>query len=436
MEEHELIELRSEEVQEILGTPPSWLLRWGTTLIVCLVLMMGWLSYVVKYPDIITAPVVIGSAQPSVSVLSSTEGNISKLFVNDNSTVKKGTVLAMIQSTAELEDVLQLENSCTEFLQNETTECLGEETSKNLQLGELQTQFELVAKDIQKSNTKPQPNRSGQKSSYKSNSKLNALKKDLSRIEAKIRLLNNEKLPQAEQFAARQRTLYARGNVTRVEIEQANSRIAEIKIEIASLERDKSRKESEIQKTKAVAVVNDPPVETDKSFEKSDLKAAVSNLFETIKSWKQEHLITAPVDGKVSFSNKIWREQQQIKISEELLFIIPDEKQVQQKVTGEATMAAQGAGKVKQGQRVVIMLESYPYQEFGTLEARVASISHISTENTYSVQLVFASDTLVTNYQNEIPHARQLRGEAQIVTEDKRFIQRIFERIRGFSNKY
>ena len=32
-EERNFVELRSEEVQEILGTPPGWLVRWGTMVV-------------------------------------------------------------------------------------------------------------------------------------------------------------------------------------------------------------------------------------------------------------------------------------------------------------------------------------------------------------------------------------------------------------------
>ena len=53
MEEFEKIQLRSDDVQEILGTPPSWIVRWGSTFIFLGVILLGVVSYIVKYPDII-----------------------------------------------------------------------------------------------------------------------------------------------------------------------------------------------------------------------------------------------------------------------------------------------------------------------------------------------------------------------------------------------
>ena len=59
MDKEEKIELRSEEVQEILGTPPRWIVRWGITIILLVVIILFAGSYLFKYPDIIFANVVL-----------------------------------------------------------------------------------------------------------------------------------------------------------------------------------------------------------------------------------------------------------------------------------------------------------------------------------------------------------------------------------------
>ena len=66
MEEYEKIELRSDDVQEILGTPPAWIIRWGSTLIFIGVILLGVVSYVVRYPDIIHAPILITTEMPPI----------------------------------------------------------------------------------------------------------------------------------------------------------------------------------------------------------------------------------------------------------------------------------------------------------------------------------------------------------------------------------
>ena len=47
------IELRCEQVQEILTAVPNWMIRWGNTLLLLLLVMLLFISWFVKYPDII-----------------------------------------------------------------------------------------------------------------------------------------------------------------------------------------------------------------------------------------------------------------------------------------------------------------------------------------------------------------------------------------------
>ena len=46
------IELRSDEVQDILSKIPNWMIRYGSTLFFALLLLVLSLSWIIKYPDI------------------------------------------------------------------------------------------------------------------------------------------------------------------------------------------------------------------------------------------------------------------------------------------------------------------------------------------------------------------------------------------------
>ena len=109
MEDFEKIELRSEDVQEILGTPPAWIIRWGTSFIFLGVGLLGLVSWMVKYPDIIHAPILITTELPPVPVVARTTGYLSKLLVKENDTVQAGDLLVVLQNPARYEDVFKLE---------------------------------------------------------------------------------------------------------------------------------------------------------------------------------------------------------------------------------------------------------------------------------------------------------------------------------------
>lgn len=49
----------SEEAQAILGKAPSWVVRWGITVLSVILALIVLGCYVIKYPRIVKAPVTI-----------------------------------------------------------------------------------------------------------------------------------------------------------------------------------------------------------------------------------------------------------------------------------------------------------------------------------------------------------------------------------------
>ncbi|MGI9161200.1 MAG: hypothetical protein ACR2K1_15755 [Saprospiraceae bacterium] len=91
-DEHQ-IELRSDEVQEILGTPPGWLIRWGTTAALftfAVLLAAGWM---LRYPDLIKAKIVLTTGNPPVALVARSDGNFVRVMVHDLVMVAKGADL-------------------------------------------------------------------------------------------------------------------------------------------------------------------------------------------------------------------------------------------------------------------------------------------------------------------------------------------------------
>ena len=106
----ENIELRSEEVQEILTKVPHWMIRWGNTLFLFLIIMLLLLSWFVKYPDIITSESIITTEIPPQKEYARTTGKIDTIFINDEESVSKYQKLAIIENTANYSDVFFLKS--------------------------------------------------------------------------------------------------------------------------------------------------------------------------------------------------------------------------------------------------------------------------------------------------------------------------------------
>jgi len=68
------IELRSEEVLEILTKVPHWMIRWGNVLFLVLILLLLFLSWFIKYPDIILSEAIITTQIPPQKEYAKTTG--------------------------------------------------------------------------------------------------------------------------------------------------------------------------------------------------------------------------------------------------------------------------------------------------------------------------------------------------------------------------
>lgn len=138
-----LFETRSEEVQAIMGRMPSWLTRYGIGLIgVMLGVILGFAAYI-SYPDIVPVEIIIRTSAAPFRVTSKTGGIISKWYLQNGETVKKGQVLALIDNDASASDmayIYEIANAIdTSFVPG--TVIAGINTDTALRLGDWQTYY-------------------------------------------------------------------------------------------------------------------------------------------------------------------------------------------------------------------------------------------------------------------------------------------------------
>ena len=97
--------LYSEPVREIMGKPPSRILRWGTTILFLIFILFILFAWLIKYPDIIPAPVVITTTNPPVTLVTKITGHIKFLYVKEREKVKAGQLVAVMETTASVSDI-------------------------------------------------------------------------------------------------------------------------------------------------------------------------------------------------------------------------------------------------------------------------------------------------------------------------------------------
>lgn len=426
--EHEKIELRSTEVQEVLGNPPKWIIRWGISIIflVIMVIIVG--SWFFQYPDIISAQITLTTENPPAPTLAKTTGKIQNLLVSDNDTVEKNQIIGVIENPADFNTVEDLEQHLNEFKSNFKSGEIYKLTNKSYNLGEIQSYFAGFYKRVDDYNK-------ALKLNYH-HKKIELYKKELKKYDAYLKNLktqnniNKEDLKLTKNQYNRDSTLFSQELLSESDFEksksvllsklynyqQSNVSITNVEIQVENL--NQSILELELQKEKQIS---DQVMLIWESYE---------NLLSMIDSWKHQYLLIAPTDGVVTF-NQFWNENQTVKAGETVMIVIPQEEG---EIIGKVQLSFQGAGKVKVGQRANIQFANYPYMEFGMVKGIVRSISLAPDNNYYTVEIGLPHG-LKTFYGQNLDFKQEMQGTAEIVTEDIRLLERIIRPLRLILNK-
>ena len=92
------IELRTEEIDAILGRAPSGLIRNGMMVIFGVMALMLCGAYFFSYPDVIHSRVLITSSNPPVHLIAQSSGRIQSILVTDQQAVNEGQLLAILEN--------------------------------------------------------------------------------------------------------------------------------------------------------------------------------------------------------------------------------------------------------------------------------------------------------------------------------------------------
>ncbi|MCD6354422.1 MAG: HlyD family efflux transporter periplasmic adaptor subunit [Prolixibacteraceae bacterium] len=426
MSENNNIELRSDEVQEIMGTPPKWIIRRGITIILAVVIVLLVGSYFYKYPDLISARVTIVSGNPPISIVARSDGKLDKIFVADKQTVSANTILGIIENPANYEDVYQLIQFLDSIQGYFSSPVLFNNLSFNnkYSLGQVHSFYSSFISQLKDYQTFLNFNPYEQR--------VQSLEKQVvdyqnyfTKSRAQIAVLRQDYELAFSQFL-RDSSLHAKKVMSDVVFEKSNASMLKQKYayqnamtNLASTQITMNQLKQQIQEQKVLKS------ETGNKL-LATLKERYDNLATQLKAWEQAFVLQTPIAGRVTFTN-YWSINQFVSAGNIVFTIVPSQEQ---EIIGKAVIPVAGAGKVETGQKVNIKLDNYPYMEFGILEGEITNISMVPVttgQGGYYTAEIKLKKELVTNYKKELPFSQEMQGVAEIVTKDRRLIERLIE---------
>lgn len=422
----ELVDERSEQINEVLGKRPVWMIRWGTTVAFAFILLIALLSWGVKYPDVISAQINITTNIPPIRLVAQSSGELL-LLVKDGTHVIKNEILGVTRSAANRENMQHL----IFFLDSIDTALYSLDSmdiSYDLQLGEMQPlliNFERSLNNyhfFKKYDPISQDKNAVRSEIERHNELLHEQRVRLKILQDRVDLIQSD--------FQRSLKLYEDGVVSEKGLEEEKSKLLASQDLLQSVVLDvtntKIMLSSLSDQISKLAIQN---LEREQ-FLKQAIDQAYSELQSAVNKWKDKYTLVAPFDGRVSLS-KYWTNNQYVESGKEVMVIIPEDQAYN--IIGKLILPIYNSGKVKPGQRVNIMLDNYPYHEYGILIGTIKSISEVPREEKYAAE-VELKNGLETSYNKVLPFRHELKGSAEVVTDDLRLFQRIIYIFRATDN--
>ena len=429
MEEEKIykdIELRSEEVQEVMNHISPWVVRCGITVLAVILLMVLVGCWIFRYPDTLAAEVTLATEEPPAFVLSHATGKLDTLYVKNGSSVEADTDLGVIGNAACSEDVRLLKKWMKAWETQDYDWQKGVELfiGRRWQLGELQSAFAAFITSLTEYARFMELDYYARKLCFQEK-QLGGQRSYLRLAEREYELIDKD-IKLAESMYIRDSILYVRKAMIAAEFEESGSRYLqslrskeEVRMSLLQAEMQLVQHEENMLDIRKQAY-------DEEQSRRTDLKNAIGQLAAQLSAWEHSYLLKSPVRGKVTFMT-VWSRNQNVKAGEAVFTIQPSDSS---RVLGKALLPLQGSGKVHVGQRVHIRLNNYPDQEFGYVKGQVASISPAPTEEGMYIVEITLPDGMQTNYGKQLPVSRELKGTADIILADKNVLERLLAPLR------
>jgi|GEM_PF-2629289 len=430
-EPREMLE-NSEAFREIVERIPQSITYVLSLFLICILIVLLVLGYVVRYPDVIRGDATLSSVLNSVRLVAPGQGEI---FLNDlesQQNVRQGQVLAVVNSTANVHDIadlkakltrynpaLDLEMTIDSFQLQETD--LGELTLAYFNYRNLLDNYrEALRIDIY----------GAQIDQTKQILKEQAL--SLSQLHT-IKATLQEYMMLERNLYHRDSLLYAQSVIAKADFEKSAEQYLQSRRVLQQAESDVLSYKSSVTSSNSKISMLSLQKTQDLFKARSEILKAYTTLYNQLEEWERLFAVIAPIDGQLEFLQFV-SNNQFIPQGTELFSIIPDGNL--NKV--DVMTPSEGMGKVSVGQTAIVKLEDFPYNEYGSLKGKVTNISltKIARDKVNYTMVTVALADNQTNYKLKPQLRYGMHGSVEIITDDKRLIQRLFERLKYLGKEH
>ncbi len=420
--------LPGDAIQEIVTYTPGSLMRWGITAMGVTLLILLLVSWLVSYPELVRGRFTVTTQTPPSRLVAQIAGEVERIPFQEGEHVKAGDPLVVFRSATSYDTVTKLISSLDAMDLALSRGKEMPEADAALPMGGLQdayTEFLQSLSDFRELETEIR---------YFDEKRVVIAEQLQAQVRLGATLDNQQKLlvedmELARRELERRQSLKQSGLLAVTDLETAERTFLQQRVAVETGSTSLSRNRIEIVGYRNSALELDRQISEARRKRFLDLRKAIQKLRSAITSWENLCVIKAPYAGTVSFFREL-HPTQHVAAYEPAVAILPDSVGFVARVK----IDQHSAGKIHERQRVILRFDSYPYREFGTVLGRVTSISRLGMADDKD-QMIYLLDVdlpagLTTSYKRKLSFRQELQGDADIVTAERRLIQRLFDQLR------
>lgn len=411
----------------ILSRRPPWVVRWGITIFFLMVMGLLGISWFIRYPDRVTAQGKLLAINPPQALVARIEGRLQHLQYNDGDNLKKGELIAVLESTTEFQAALKLKAIADSLL------WLAQTNQSHLvpsiyarlsalpdaeQLGTLQNSYQPFMAALQ-SYTQYIGKGYFLQQRHMLGEDLKNIAAQEQVINAQLSLTSQEIELAAENFKVSE-TLSNQKVIAPVEYRNEAGKWLNKQQQLPQLKNNQLANTAQrLEKLKQIVAL-----ENEIAQQKAIFMQALQNWLAAIAAWELQYLVHAPCQGKLVLSS-FYNPGRYVRQGEMLGNVQPPN-------TGyflEANLPQYNFGKLSIGQKTIVRFAAYPSEEFGMVTGTLDAIKPVPTDSGYIAKILLPQG-LTTHLSRKLAYREGLQANVEIITDDRRLLERFFSGIR------
>jgi len=415
----------SDEVHEIIGQTPSWIIYRANVVIGLVVIGILTAASFIKYPDVVSGTVTISTLEPPVKLIAHATGKITDIYVEDGQEVHKDQIIAVIDNPARTSDVLFLQATVDALASSRDLKRSSLKVSipDNLVVGDIQANYAYLLESLANYNFFV----ANKYYSHKLEN-LQVQKDKTVKIKSNIQAKEKYLADQQQLEGWRDSVNYALMKSKVISLDEYNSiRKTYLNQSISKTDNANSMLLNQQQQAAFESSSSDlrQQYETGSKEVTVNLKDAITRLRGQLAAWRRQYVLESPENGRLTY---FWvrNTNQSVNSGDPVFIVVPKGEKYQAVVK----LPLFKAGKISPGQEVLLKLEEYPFEEFGALRATVKKISNVTMDNFYAVELTL-DNGFITTRQKKVNPKTSSGGVAEFKTSDQSVLQRIFNTFYG-----